>query len=89
LVYGTTPDKMELAMDILNNLPKTVKELEKIQVYFSGYGDSALGITSFYFIKKSADILETQSKINLEILKQFNANKLDFAYPTRTVIVQK
>lgn len=90
LVYGTKPEKMEQAMELLKEMPKTIKELDKtIQVYFSNYDDYALKITCYYFIKKSADILETQSIVNLEVLKQFNANKLQFAYPTHTIITQK
>ncbi len=90
LVYSTTPEKMELAMNILRKLPQSMSELdEKILVFFSGYGDFSLNITCFYFIKKEADILETQSKVNLEVLKQFNEQKLDFAFPTQTIIAQK
>jgi MscS family membrane protein len=42
-----------------------------------------------YYIKKGANIIDTQTAINLAILKQFNANGLDMAFPTQTVYHQE
>lgn len=87
LTYDTTPDKMELAMklldDIVNNNQDTVTE-DRI-ISFNNWGDFNLGILFIYYIRKEADILATQSKINLQILKQFNENGLEFAFPTQTI----
>ena len=44
-----------------------------------------MGILFIYFIKKDEDIFKTQSEINMEILKQFNSEGLEFAYPTSVV----
>ena len=38
-----------------------------------------------YYIKKGEDILKTKTAMNLEILKQFSKEKLEFAYPTQVV----
>jgi len=90
MVYNTNPEQMQLAMDLLNELPMTITQLEdKMQVYFSNYGEHALTITCYYFIKKDGDIPGTQSAVNLEVLKRFNVNKLEFAFPTQTIYMQK
>ena len=86
LTYDTTPEKMELAMNILKNIIKNNNDTEEdVYVSFNSFGDFSLGILFIYYIKKGSDILNTQSQINLEILKQFNENKLEFAFPTQTI----
>lgn len=86
LTYDTTPEKMDLAMQLLRDLPKTVTNIEdEVTVTFMEYGDFAMIITYIYFIKKSGNYYGTQSEVNLEILRQFNANELNFAFPTQTV----
>lgn len=90
LTYSTSPDQMQKAIDILKNLATTNPEIEeKVQVFFSNYGPYAMEITCFYFIKKECDIMESQSKVHLDILNQFNTNKLSFAFPTQTLILEK
>ena len=44
-----------------------------------------MGIMYIYFIKPTSDILQTQTDINMAILKRFNAEGLDFAYPTQMI----
>lgn len=38
-----------------------------------------------YYISKGADIANTKTEINMEILRQFNENGLEFAFPTQTL----
>ena len=86
LTYDTTPEKMELAMTLLRNMPLQVEEITKdVDVSFIEYGDFALQILFIYRVRKDKDIFKTQSIVNLEILRQFNANGLEFAFPTQTI----
>jgi len=87
LTYDTTPDKMELAIKLLDDIVNANQDtLTKDRlVSFNNWGDFSMGILFIYYIKKEADIFETQSKINLQILKQFNENGLEFAFPTQTI----
>ncbi|MBT5021737.1 mechanosensitive ion channel [Candidatus Woesearchaeota archaeon] len=90
LTYDTKPAQMEKAMKLLKDIAKKNKKINKdFKLSFNAFGDSALGIMFIYYIKKSSDILETQTEMNMEILKQFNKNKLEFAYPTQTVYTVK
>ena len=54
-------------------------------ISFNAFGDFSLGILFIYYIHSGEDILGVQSEMNMEILKQFNANGLDFAFPTQTI----
>ncbi len=93
LTYDTTPEKMKEALDILRNIPQKVKDVSTtpsdIIANFTDYGDSALVITYFYYIKKGSDILKVTSDVNMEILESFNAAGLNFAYPTHTLYIQE
>jgi len=90
LTYNTPPEKMKEAIAIMKNMPKKVLEIDsnEVNAYFTDFSESALIITYIYFIKKEADIMNTISKVNTEILDQFNAAGLDFAFPTRTVYIE-
>jgi MscS family membrane protein len=86
LTYQTSPEKMEKAMAILEEIASNNESVgEEVMVSFNSWGASALGISFVYFIQPGKDILITQTEVNLEILKRFNAEGLDFAYPTQTI----
>ena len=86
LTYETSPEKMEKAMTILREIASGNESVgEEVLVSFNSWGASALGISFIYFIQPGKDILITQTEVNLEILKRFNAEGLDFAYPTQTI----
>jgi len=87
MTYDTTPEKMQRSMDILKEIviAHPAIETEDASIGFNAYGDFALGILFVYRIKKEGDILQTQTEINLEILNRFNAEGLEFAFPTQTI----
>lgn len=93
LTYDTTAEKMKEALDILRAIPQRVENVSSKPsdaiANFSQYADSALVIMYIYFIEKQGDILGVTSNMNLEILKSFNEAGLNFAFPTRTVYIQK
>ncbi len=86
LTYDTTPEKMQQAMDILARISEASSNTEeKITIAFNGFGDFALSILFIYYINKGASIADTQTEINMEILRQFNEAGLEFAFPTQTL----
>jgi len=86
LTYDTTPENMQKAMDILHEIAEAQDGLEeKRTVFFSGFGDSAMEISFIYYISKGASIAGVQSDINLAILTRFNAEGLEFAFPSQTL----
>ncbi len=86
LTYDTTPENMKKAMDILHDIAQNQEGLEdKRTVFFSGFGDSAMEITFIYYISKGASIAGVQNDINMAILTRFNAEGLEFAFPSQTL----
>lgn len=86
LTYDTTPEAMKNAISILREIVAANDKLEKKTVVsFNAFGDFAMNILLIYYIRKSADIMEAQTEVNLEILDRFNTGGLEFAFPTQTL----
>ena len=86
LTYETRPEGMEKAMEMLKEIAGNHDSVEgDVLVSFNSWGDFAMGILFIYYIKPDGDILQTQTDINMEILRRFNAEGLEFAYPTQTI----
>ncbi|MDR3268504.1 MAG: mechanosensitive ion channel family protein [Tannerella sp.] len=91
LTYDTRPDQMQQALDLLKHIPQTVSDIndKDLVATFSEFGESALIITFVYFIRKQADIRETISKVNFEILRTFSDAGLNFAFPSQTIYLDQ
>jgi MscS family membrane protein len=89
LVYNTTAVQIERAMKILHEIMGTKDIFDDEfppRIYFTSFNDWALNISVIVWFQ-STDYFETQkikNDINLEILRRFNAEGLDFAFPTST-----
>ncbi|WP_165154933.1 mechanosensitive ion channel family protein [Parabacteroides sp. ZJ-118] len=93
LTYGTTSGKMKEALRILKAIPERIENVspkpsDTIAV-FTEYTDSSLNIMYIYHIEKQGDILGVTSNVNLEILGAFHEAGIDFAFPTRTIHIQR
>jgi MscS family membrane protein len=90
LTYDTTPEEMRKAMNILADMPNRIPEIRSkdLTVAFTDFADSALILRFSYFIRKTADIYNTRTQVNFEILRAFNEANLRFAYPTQTVYLE-
>jgi MscS family membrane protein len=86
LTYDTTPEKMAEATDTLKKIVADTPDTEeKVITGFNAFGDFAMNIILIYYISKGGDIVGTQHSVNTEILRQFNARGLEFAFPTQTL----
>ena len=86
LTYDTTPEQMEKAMSILREIAVANEGVdEDVKVSFSSWGDFAMGIRFAFFVKPDAHFRNTENGVNMEILRRFGAEGLDFAYPTQTL----
>lgn len=93
LTYTTTAEKMAQALDLLRSLPTGVDNVSTdpadITANFTEWGESGLVLDFYYYIKKQGDILRVTSDMNMAILSAFNKAGLEFAFPTRTVYIEK
>ena len=86
LTYDTTAEQMEKGIEILHEIAAAnVGVGDDVKVSFSGYGDFAMIIRFAYFVNNDSHFRNTESAVNLEVLRRFGAEGLEFAYPTQTL----
>jgi small-conductance mechanosensitive channel len=58
--------------------------------HFKEFGDSALIFETIYFVLVPAFQvkMDVQQAINLELLQRFEAEGIDFAFPTQTIYLE-
>ena len=87
LTYDMDDAKIERAMAVLREIAEEHKEdvEDDFAVGFNEFGDFALNVVFVYRITKGSDILGTQTSVNMAILKRFNAEGLEMAFPSQTI----
>ena len=87
-----TQKAVEIIRDVLANTPEVNTDPEKPpRVYFSDFNDWSLNIYMSYWVKPPDYWLyhEVNERVNVEIMKAFEAEKIEFAFPTQTLYVKK
>ena len=83
---------VEIIKEVLANVPEVNTDPEKPpRVYFSDFNDWSLNIYMSYWVKPPDYWVyhEVNERVNLEIMKQFEAEKIEFAFPSQTLYVKK
>lgn len=89
LTYDTSAERIEEAKAIVTKIIADNEYTQDSVISFDSFGDFSLNIMVLYWIKKGGPIVGAQDAINLQILREFNAAGLDFAFPTQSIILQK
>ncbi|MGN0861287.1 MAG: mechanosensitive ion channel family protein [Candidatus Spyradosoma sp.] len=92
LTYDTSPEKIEEAVRIVEDILKTSGKLAPDKpptVFFSDFADSSLDLRVIYHFGSSsvAEANAFAQEVNLEILRRFAAAGIEFAFPTRTIVM--
>lgn len=83
---------VEIIKQILEQIPEVNTDSEKPpRVYFNEFNDCSLNIYMSYWVKPPDYWLfhEVNQKVNLEMMKRFEAEGIEFAFPTQTLYVKK
>lgn len=92
IVYGVTPEQIEAYCERIHAticlIPEAIKE--DVTVVFNAYGDFSLNILVNFHVRVASVQEENriQQNLLLEIMKISSEMKVDFAFPTRTVVLQ-
>ncbi|MFH1062843.1 MAG: mechanosensitive ion channel family protein [Candidatus Omnitrophota bacterium] len=91
VTYQTSLEQMQKAPVMIKKIIENIKDARFDRAHFCSYGDFSLVIEVVYYAltpdyNKYMDI---QQQINLEIMKEFKKEKIEFAYPTQTLFVNK
>ncbi len=91
LTYSTTSEQLKEVPSIIENIIKNVDGVEFDRCHFNAFNDSSLNFTTVYFILDSdyKIFMDIQQRINLEIKRIFDEKALNFAFPTRSIFIEK
>jgi small-conductance mechanosensitive channel len=90
VTYQTPHTKLESIPAMVRGIIEAQKETRFDRAHFLQYGDSALIFEIVYYVtnRDYGVYMDVQQAINLAIFKRFAEEKIEFAYPTRTLYVQ-
>ncbi|MBN2283760.1 MAG: mechanosensitive ion channel family protein [Deltaproteobacteria bacterium] len=89
ITYDTPPKKVERAVAIVKDILSSRPELDPAyppRVHFNNFNDASLNILVVYWyrINNYWESMVFNEKINFEVLRAFNEEGIEFAFPTTT-----
>jgi len=91
VTYQTPLAKLKAIPGMIEKIIKNVKDTVFDRAHFSTYGDFNLVIEVVYYVLSSDynKYMDTQQQINFAIKEEFEKEKIEFAYPTQTLYMDK
>jgi MscS family membrane protein len=96
ITYDSGQRGAERAVQIIKEVLSNVTEINTDpkcppRVYFSDFNDWSLNIYMIYWVKPPDYWLyqEVNERVNIEIMKRFEAEKIEFAFPSQTLYIEK
>ena len=91
VVYHTPVNTLKEIPAILKDCIKKVPDTAFDRAHFSTYGDFNLNFETVYYVLSSDynKYMDIQQEINFSIKEEFEKRKIEFAFPTQTVYVNK
>ena len=92
VTYDTPPEKVERAVEIIQDIldhHEGMTSDRPPRVVFNEFQDAALNILVIYWYSPPNywDFLALNQRVNLEILRRFNEEGIEFAFPTQTLFM--
>ena len=96
-VVFTTDVTYDTAPDVAARIPAMLREIVEAQSpvrfdrsHFATYTDSTLRYETVYWVLDPdyGKFMDIHQAVNLEVLRRFNSQKIEFAFPTRVVYTQ-
>jgi small-conductance mechanosensitive channel len=91
VAYQTPHEKLLIIPKIIREAVEKQQGVRFDRAHFNAYGDSALLFEAVYIVTDPDynRYMDTHQAINLHIFQRFAQEKIEFAYPTRTLYVKK
>ena len=89
--YDTTANKMKKINKIVKDIIDKTKLATFDRIHFREFGDFSLNYEVVYYVETSDynKYMDVQQEINLAIKEAFEKEKIEFAFPTRTLHIEK
>lgn len=87
VTYQTPHEKLARIGSLIRDVIQAEEDTRFDRAHFQAYGDSSLNFEVVYYVLKPDYNLymDIQERINLELYRRFEAEGIEFAYPTRTL----
>ncbi len=91
VAYETGAKKLEKIPSMVQKIIEETEGLEFSRCHFATYGPYSLDFEVVFFVESSSyvEYMDHKQEVNLAIYSAFEKEKIDFAYPTRTVYMKK
>lgn len=91
VTYQTSLKQLKVIPKIIENVIKNTKDTIFDRAHFFSYGDFSLIFEIVFYVMGSDynKYMDIQQEINFAIKKEFERRKIEFAYPTQTLFVDK
>jgi small-conductance mechanosensitive channel len=89
--YDTPAAILKEIPAILKNIVENTTNTEFLRVHFSEFADSSLNFTLVYYVrsKNYTIYMDKVQEINFKILDAFASKKIDFAFPSKSLYIEK
>lgn len=91
VVYQTPLIKLKKIPDMVKEIIGSIADVRLDHAHFKSFGDSSLNFEVVYFITSPDPYLfmDRQQSVNLALMERFLMEGINFAYPTRSLIIEK
>lgn len=90
VLYQTTADQLEAIPGMVREIFEGVERARLDRAHFFRFGDSSLDFEIVYWVESPEYLvyMDIQQQVNLALVRRFEAEGIDFAYPTRTLYIE-
>ena len=91
VIYETPLAKMKEIPNMIREIIESTEDVIFDRCHFVEFGECSLNFELVYYIPTNNYLraMEAQQKVNFEIMKAFEENDIDFAFPTQTIHLSK
>jgi len=90
VTYQTPPDALEMISESVQSIIERQQDLRFDRCHFKSFGPSSLDFETVYYVlvPDYSVYMDRQQTINLDIMRTFAAQGIEFAYPTQMLYVE-
>lgn len=87
VVYQTSAAQLEAIPGMVRRMVESLEGVRFDRAHFKSYGASSIDFEVVYYVLSPVYVafMDAQKAINLEIFRRFEAEGIEFAYPTQTL----
>lgn len=91
VTYDTPAEKLKVIPVLIKEIVSSIDGTRFDRSHFSAYADSSLNFETVYYVLSSDynEYMDIQQEINIRIKEEFDKRHIDFAFPTRTLYLNK